>query len=112
MIYDKNRADPSRSNISFILVPCQLVVYKSGVQEYEENSGASVMHEPGSRQIYFYYGTTDTVVMKQIPVISGNDMIGALGGSLGLFLGFSFCGTVFDTLNLVCMMLKKIKNTN
>ena len=50
--------------------------------------------------------------MKEIPVMSVNDMIGAFGRSLGLLLGFSFCGTVFDILNLVCKMLNKIINTN
>ena len=39
-------------------------------------------------------------VEKELLVYDTNDMIGAIGGSLGLFLGFSF-------FNVICMCLDK-----
>ena len=40
-------------------------------------------------------------IAKELLVFDTNDMIGSIGGSLGLFLGFSFFGTIsncFDKL--------------
>ena len=62
-----------------------------------------------SRQIYCFYEDMATVIVKEIPVMSTNDMIGALGGSLGLFLGFSFCGTIFDAIDLISIINSKVK---
>ena len=64
-----------------------------------------------SRNIYFFYNSMDTVIVKEIPVMSANDMIGSLGGSLGLFLGFSFCGTLLVSLDWILKMVAKLKKS-
>ena len=43
------------------------------------------------------------------------DLIGLIGGTLGIFIGFSFYGTIADLLDLaqsLVLKLKVMKNTN
>jgi hypothetical protein len=64
-----------------------------------------------SRITYYYYETPQDQASfkihpgrigtfdKQLLVYDANDMIGSIGGSLGLFLGFSFFGIVSNCLD-------------
>lgn len=40
--------------------------------------------------IYIYYSTVNTIVKEEVLVHDKISMIASIGGSLGLFLGFSF----------------------
>ena len=46
------------------------------------------------------------VTLKQVPIFDTNSIIGTIGGSLGLFIGFSFLACVNDLLELISNLLK------
>ena len=43
--------------------------------------------------------------------VSIGDMIGAIGGTLGLFIGFSFMGTLDDIINFILAVWNKCNKT-
>ena len=56
-------------------------------------------HGNQSADIMFNYGTTSRTLVQEYKVYDTEGMIGTLGGSLGLFLGFSFYGVLSDVLD-------------
>ena len=57
-------------------------------------------HGDKSADMMFNYGSTSRTVVQEYWVYDTEGMIGTLGGSLGLFLGFSFYGFISDLLDL------------
>ena len=49
-------------------------------------------------------------IETEILVYDVTDMIGALGGSLGLFLGFSFLGLLSDLIDFLQSKLEQVQN--
>ena len=62
--------------------PCQYNEYKL-VGQYQTNV------EPGRAGVYFQFSTKDVVTEKELASYSGLSLLSDIGGSLGLFLGFS-----------------------
>ena len=70
-----------------------------------------------SRITYYYYETPQDQASfkihpgrirtfdKQLLVYDANDMIGSIGGSLGLFLGFSFFDVISKCLDLIIRLV-------
>ena len=48
------------------------------------------------RSIYLYYTTADETTLSSEVLIDFAGFISAIGGNLGLFLGFSFMGMIFE----------------
>ena len=48
------------------------------------------------RSIYLYYTTADETTLSSEVLIDFASFISAIGGNLGLFLGFSFMGMIFE----------------
>ena len=48
------------------------------------------------RYIYLYYTTADETTLSSEVLIDFAGFISAIGGNLGLFLGFSFMGMIFE----------------
>ena len=42
--------------------------------------------------IYFYYSTTEVPVQTEEFILDSANFISAIGGNLGMFIGFSFLG--------------------
>jgi hypothetical protein len=60
------------------------------------------MSELGStRKLYFFYQTNKIYVSREILVMGFYDLISAWGGTMGLFLGFSFLTSVYSILDTV-----------
>ena len=59
-------------------------------------------------QLGFYFGSTDLKTEKEIHVYPLMSFISELGGSLGLFVGFSFIA-IFDYLEFILIMFKSLK---
>ena len=59
--------------------------------------------------IFIFYETNDVIYNEEVPLMTVWDFIGACGGNLGLFLGFSF-STFFDCL--IDLMSKKNNQNN
>ena len=47
------------------------------------------MDDDSQRKVYFYYGTSYVTYKTTILKMSGNDLLSAVGGGVGLFLGLS-----------------------
>ena len=53
------------------------------------------------RFFYVYYTTADETVFTSDQLVDMAGFISSVGGNLGLFLGFSFLGILFDGLDKV-----------
>ena len=86
--------------------PCKIISYKGSTIEYS-------YYNSTSDETHFVFGLGRIKnVGKELLVYDTNDMIGSIGGSLGLFLGFSFFGifSLFvDKLFGFWMRIKKNK---
>ena len=60
-----------------------------------------------SADLILFYGTTARTLVQEYWVYDTKGMIGTLGGSLGLFLGFSFYGVISDLLDLLWKRIAK-----
>ena len=59
------------------------------------NESTKVGHSQ-QRSIYLYYTTADETTLSSEVLIDFASFISAIGGNLGLFLGFSFMGMIFE----------------
>ena len=80
--------------------PCLETNYaKSHIEMMNNKYDYSLMNE---NEAFFYLKVElDQFVLKELLVYDANDMIGSIGGSLGIFIGFSLFGTLsncFDNL--------------
>ena len=70
--------------------PCSSERYILNVQPYSE--AASLMlyytYKP-MRQAFVFFRTTDVATYTEVPKVNFNNAVSAIGGGLGLFLGFS-----------------------
>ena len=86
--------------------PCEIITYRESlVQNSNKNNTSDEAHfwiEPGSFR----------TVAKELLVYDTNDMIGSIGGSLGLFLGFSFFGIISTIIDKVLEFWFKIQQNN
>ena len=53
------------------------------------------------RHIFLYYSSTDETTITSELMIDLPSFISAIGGNLGLFLGFSFMGVIFTFYNML-----------
>ena len=76
--------------------PCEIINYRGSIIQYKnENTSFD--------ETQFWIETVSSrTVRRELLVYDTNDMIGSIGGSFGLFLGFSFFGiisTLIDKLS-------------
>ena len=64
-------------------------------------------HGNKSADMLFDYGSTSRTLVQEYWVYDTEGMIGTLGGSLGLFLGFSFYCVISDLLDLFWKTIAK-----
>ena len=60
----------------------------------------------GYQTVWLFYDSRDVVKYQQIPILSFWGFVSSVGGSLGLFLGFSFYSIIFPLIDNI----KKIKD--
>ena len=101
--------------------PCQKTDFSVGILEFDERSHIHIKEkkkngvnvstdsdkEIGNDIDYFkirlYYSTMDVKVSTTVNLIDVPTFVGSIGGNLGLFLGFSFLGS----LQVIADNLKK-----
>ena len=86
--------------------PCKINTYKGSDIEYSYYNSTS-----NDAHFSFQLGMVKTVA-RELLVYDTNDMIGSIGGSLGLFLGFSFFGIVSFFIDKLFIFWIKIKEGN
>ena len=86
--------------------PCRDVKYEARTLSYDRNTFVSInpdIEPPNSvvkdreeakngTEILFYYSTTSIQILTEDAVINFSNFVSAVGGNLGLFVGFSFLG--------------------
>ena len=95
------------TNFLYLLVPCQLAKYSVGFTTYDDNSMSvsrsieKYNEEHDARFVQLFYTTTDVKVSKTSLRVDFNTFISNVGGSLGLFIGFSVLGGFFFIYDVV-----------
>ena len=64
------------------------------------------------RYIYLYYTTADETTLTSEVMIDFAGFISATGGNLGLFLGFSFMGMIFELYDWIEARLQNSSKLN
>ena len=66
--------------------------------------------KPNVTQLYFYFESLVVLHKDENYVIGDGQLIGSIGGSLGLFMGFSFYSYISTALNALINKLYKVQN--
>ena len=78
------------------------VIETSTIEKVEENLNQSTKAKfSDPRYIYLYYTTADETTLSSEVMIDFAGFISATGGNLGLFLGFSFMGMIFELFDWI-----------
>ena len=83
--------------------PCKIITYTGSIIEYSYYN-ASV-----DEASFTFEADTVIKVAKELLVYDTNDMIGSIGGSLGLYLGFSFYGIASTPIDKLLETWIKVK---
>ena len=86
------------------LVPKHAKIYETSVYQNKINGQA---HQTNNRSLgFFFYGASNMKKIKEeVYVISSTVFIGSIGGSLGLFFGFSFLACCSDLIDKLVLRL-------
>ena len=76
------------------LKPQKAKTYKATLDRYHQTKPIKNL-----MRFTFYYGSNIKQIYEEVYVISPTSFIGSVGGSLGLFFGFSFLGLCYDILS-------------
>ena len=91
------------NNFLSVLEPCVSTKYEATTLSYDKHSSFSINGTPSAdviglavdndeKEILFYYSTTSIQILTEDAVINFSNFVSAVGGNLGLFVGFSFLG--------------------
>ena len=104
----------------FLIDPCEYIQYGVNTLPYDSNSHIQIVSgkgkyqgkleskeeeglmiskdndeietEKGYKEVLFYYSSTSVKVISQEKILDFSNFLSAIGGNLGLFVGFSFLG--------------------
>ena len=62
------------------------------------------------KDILFYYSTTSIQILTEDTMINFSNFVSAVGGNLGLFVGFSFLGFFSCFYKTLKRLVKKVSN--
>ena len=97
-------------NVAFLYAKCESrckTTEYSGRASFSDQEFLNSGDGNKSADIILYYGATSRTLVQEYWVYDTEGMIGTLGGSLGLFLGFSFYGFISDLLDLFWKAIAK-----
>ena len=87
---------------NLFLAPCKTTTYESNLLQMMQNpfdmwgNQRKVNSKSFERIISMYYTTSDIATYTENRLIDFSGFVSAIGGNLGLFLGFSFLGILFS----------------
>ena len=84
------------------LKPCKMITYKDSQLELKEPSFLKAEQNLANFELIM---NSIRKIEKQALVYDTNDVIGAIGGLLGLFLGFSFFDVISKCLDLIMRLV-------
>ena len=56
--------------------------------------------------LFYYYETMETEINNEMLIVDVSNLIGAIGGNMGLFLGFSFLSIFVFSLDFIHAKIK------
>jgi len=81
---------------------------KKIINIHADEADNRILSQNGTGAVLKAYSKTDTKVIKhEILVVSTEQFIGSIGGSLGLFLGFSFFTFFTDVFDKIIMFIQQ-----
>ena len=80
-----------------------MVQYKGRIQSYERTWNNT------NAEIFFSFNTPTTMIIEEYLLYDFVGILGSVGGSLGLFLGFSFLGLFSELIDLLQSKLNKVQ---
>ena len=87
--------------------PCKTTTYDAGILKFQQNP-YGVWHNKSktnstsfNRTVAMYYTTSDVTTFTEARLIDFSGFVSAVGGNLGLFLGFSFLTMLFDLYDYI-----------
>ena len=83
---------------------CHMVQYKGSIASYDTTWNNT------NAEIYSSFTAPTVIVSEEYLIYDSVGMIGSVGGSLGLFLGFSFLGLLSDLIDFVQRKLDQVQN--
>ena len=83
---------------------CTTTVYKKQVEGYARNTFAIALpsrsfRAPNEYKFYTKIVSPKVEVLKEYEIYDFNGILGSVGGSLGLFVGFSFLDCLLNLVN-------------
>ena len=75
------------------------VAFRWSGKTYDYHSHPSFRNR-GSHRLHLEYPSMEVNIESQVPLVDFNGFISSVGGSLGLFLGFSIIDTMLFSFNL------------
>ena len=71
--------------------------------------GSGSSNNPRDTLIYFWFASNETQIYQEYKIFDTIGLIGSVGGSLGLFIGFSFHGALISILAIMKNILIRSK---
>ena len=81
-----------------------MVQYKGSIASYDTTWSNT------NAEIYSSFTAPTVLVIEEYLIYDSVGMIGSVGGSLGLFLGFSFLGLLSDLIDFIQRKLDQVQD--
>ena len=82
---------------------------ENGIKKNSENEKNRSKDIGDTKEVMFYYSTTQIKVMSEDKIINFSNFISAVGGNLGLFIGFSFLGFFSSFYNVIKRLCNEVQ---
>ena len=86
------------------------VTFKWSFINFDYNNHVSLnnlFRQRGSHSLYIEYANRDVNIETQVPLVDFNAFASAVGGAMGLFLGFSIIDTMTYIYGVIVRLLRK-----
>ena len=71
------------------------------ISQFDKYSWPGQKYGYGKHMLRIEYESMNVKIRSEVPMVDFNTFVSAVGGSLGLFLGFSLIGSLFYVYNFI-----------
>ena len=89
----------NNENGNYCHLPCSRHEYHTKVHYFHKHSHASFQENLSALSLYIMYTTMTTEIKEEHLVYDFQGLLTGIGGTLGLFLGYSLLSVLFDIIN-------------
>ena len=98
-----------QANATCLERSCTLVQY-DGKIVFEESYPESPLVHPNSRSFSYTFMRTSVAIHEEYLIYDSIGMLGSIGGTLGMCIGFSFVGLISVLLSYLQILINYLKN--